>query len=293
MKADNDLKEIQHIILDIFREVDKICERNNLRYFAIGGTCLGAVRHKGFIPWDDDLDIAMPRKDYEAFIKIAEKELPHNLSLLIPKQAKYYECTFAKVQDVNTTFIQDIAKPHPERYTGVYIDIMPLDGLPDDVKERKKHFLKLKINFLCNAHRKCKSGDLHTGIKRVLGYLTAFAAWCRTPFDWTYYYKKYEEECKKYDFEKSDYTSYAWSLRASKLVFPTKDFEDYVMLPFEDYHMRCPIGYEDFLQIMFGDYMKLPPKEEQVPMHSESAVIDLHKSYKRYQRNVYRIRRKI
>lgn len=289
---DNDLKEIQHTILSIFKEVDRICEKNNLRYYAIGGTCLGAVRHRGFIPWDDDLDIAMPRKDYEEFIKIAQKELPNNLALLTPKHIKHYECMFIKVHNTDTSFIEGMVKMYPERYTGVSIDIMPLDGLPDDIRERKKHFVRLDRYAVADVHRRWKSSEWHTGVKRILGYFVSFVLWCLTPFDWSYFYKKHEKECKKYDFEGSNYTSYAWSRRASKLVFPIEDFKDYVTLPFEDYHMRCPVGYEDFLRIMFGDYRKLPPKEEQTPRHAASAVIDIHTSYKRYQRNAYKIQRR-
>ena len=82
----NEIKKVQNEILSIFIEIDKLCEKHNLRYYAIGGTCIGAVRHNGFIPWDDDLDIAMPRKDYERFIAIASEELPKHLKLFLPTE---------------------------------------------------------------------------------------------------------------------------------------------------------------------------------------------------------------
>lgn len=274
----DDLKGIQKVILDIFKAIDKICETYQLRYYAIGGTCIGAVRHKGFIPWDDDLDIAMPREDYERFIKIAEHELPDYLALVTPEQIRHYECMFVKVQNINTTCIHNILREYPDRYGGVYVDIMPLDGVPHNLRERKKHFRKLRFYGRLNMNQRFKPKNLHTGVKRVIWHGIMF--FCKKA-DYTYYYRKYDAELKKYKFEESNATSYGWSQRAEKLIFPIEDFQDYVELPFEDYHMRCPVGYDHFLTILFGDYMKLPPKEQQEPVHQ--SLVDLYKSYKEYQ----------
>ena len=271
----NEIKKVQNEILSIFIEIDKLCEKHNLRYYAIGGTCIGAVRHNGFIPWDDDLDIAMPRKDYERFIAIASEELPKHLKLFLPTEIEHFECVFCKVHNINTTFIQRYVSMYPDRYTGVYVDIMPLDGQPNDGSERKKHYKRLKKLGLLNLNRRKNCQDLHSGLRSVLWYpikkmidLRSFHA----------YYDEYTAELKKYDFDSSLFTGYGWCNLLEKLTFPQKDFSDYILFPFEDYHMRCPIGYDDFLSIMFGDYMQLPSESEQQPSHD--AFIDLDTPYK-------------
>ena len=159
------MNSVQVKILSIFESVDSICKKNNIRYYAIGGTCLGAVRHNGFIPWDDDLDIAMPREDYDKFIQIAEHELPSNLRLFGVDNIEHYECLFIKVHDINTTLIHRDYKDYVERYAGVYIDIMPLDGIAENKLLRKVNFMQMNILMKLNVNHRFGVEFYHQGFK--------------------------------------------------------------------------------------------------------------------------------
>ena len=276
------IKDVQKVILDIMSEIDKICNENNLRYFAIGGTCLGAVRHKGFIPWDDDLDIAMPRKDYELFKKIASECLPSYLCIMDENKTEHFAAHFMKVHNINTTFIEEGKGIYPDRYTGVYVDIMPLDGIPNNRVKRWFYFKVVKLLLRLNSRRKRVEELKRREKDKLLKY-----------FFWNFIYvilecfpnNFFEEICTKfqsrYDYEESENLSYTWSLRMDEILFSKKCFEDYRLLPFEDMFIRCPIGYEEFLSKLFGNYMQLPPEEQRIPCH-KTDIIDLDRPYSYY-----------
>lgn len=284
MEEYKELEDVQKKILEIFKEIDKLCKKNDIKYYAIGGTCLGAVRHKGFIPWDDDLDIAIPRNDYERFLNIAEKELPENLKVIRPGEMENYECMFSKVHDINTTFIQKNIVNYPKRYTGIYIDIMPLDGLPDNKKEREKHFKKLQKYGDLNINRNRQPKDIHKGFKLLIwGAIKPII----DIVDYGFFSRKYNEEMKKYDYNSSKETCYAWSDLRDRLIFSKSVFQKPKILNFEDCYIECPSKPKEFLTIMFGNYMDLPSKDERTPKHP--AIIDLNKSYKEY---IYNTKRK-
>ncbi len=275
-----DMRQIQMRILNIFIEIDDICKKNNLEYFAIGGTCLGAIRHKGFIPWDDDIDIAMPRNDYEEFKKIVKSQLPKYLQVFDVNQGEHYECMFIKVYDTNSTYIHKGMKKYKDRYTGVYVDIMPLDGLPNSRIRRRTHFLRLRnllrLNFIrkFSGDRTYKKREMKSYIRYLVYKMISF-----TPAN--YFSEKYEKVLKKYPYENSRDTCYGWSKRAEKVVLSRDIFSDYIYVPFEDTKMRCPIGYDKFLKILFGDYMVLPPVENRVPVHTAD-IVDLERPYSYY-----------
>ena len=130
MRDITELEELHQIETDILTAIDEICRKENIRYYLAGGTLLGAVRHKGFIPWDDDIDIAMPRDDYERFLKVMRKGAHPYYKILALEYKEDYPYTFAKVVDTRTRLQEEIGKDLPEM--GVFIDIFPLDGMGDD-----------------------------------------------------------------------------------------------------------------------------------------------------------------
>ena len=131
------LQKMQEVEIDLFKAFIEVCQKLQLKYYLLGGTLLGAVRHKGFIPWDDDIDVGMPRKDYEIFIQKAQDLLPEHYFV----QTLYSEPTipynFCKIRNSNTTFVEYSIKKLNINH-GVYIDVFPLDGYPNDKKEQKK-----------------------------------------------------------------------------------------------------------------------------------------------------------
>ena len=132
----SDIKIIQDKILTILKEFISICKDNNLTYYALGGTLLGAVRHKGFIPWDDDIDIGMPREDYEKFKKIASNALPENYKFL-SEDTSNYKKAFSVIRDDSTKIIMNYSNEEQEE--SLWIDIFPLDGMPTNPLKKKYH----------------------------------------------------------------------------------------------------------------------------------------------------------
>lgn len=267
-----DIKLLQKKLLEIFMEIDRICKKHNIRYFAIGGTCLGAVRHKGFIPWDDDMDLAMPRIDYEKFKEVAPKEFKSNYKLIVEGSLPHYACPFMKVHDETTTFVEEIVSNFEDRYTGVNVDIMPLDGIPKSYLARLFYFGRIKANIILSNRKMYGSSRK----QRFFYIFKVMESLYLNHVSNTLFVDKVIKLQKKYPFDNCNQLAYTWSRRGSKIVFQRADFEDIIELPFENVKMPCPVGYDDFLTAVYGDYMKLPPKEEQVPLHKLD-IFDLHK----------------
>lgn len=272
------MNNLQNCVLDIYKEVSEICQRNGIAFYAIGGTCLGAVRHKGFIPWDDDLDIAIPIEDFDKFLDLCSKELPNYYKLRTNKDVKHTPLLFAKVIDERTTFIEKFEVPFKENYKGAFIDIMPLAGIPDEGKQRNKFFKKLnwlkKFNFLR------RNIYMNESIKRKIARILFFPIYIFLPYH--FYSDKIYKLFKKYPFNKYNYTGYLWheANPHDKLIFYKDWFKTCVDLPFEDTTMSCPIEYDKYLSRQFGDYMVLPPEKERL-VHN--GLVDLEKPYTWYQ----------
>lgn len=284
----NETKMVQQYALDIFKEFKRICEKNKLRYFAIGGTCIGAIRHKGFIPWDDDIDVAMPAEDYHKFMSVFSQELKKPYAVFLPKDSKHYTMSFGKIQNVDTTFVEETVRKFPDRYIGVNIDVFPVYGLPEDEKEVQrivwKNELLRKINFkirLPFSECESMSGKLLWILLTPLRLL---------PFhfvtDWQ------DKMLSKHPFEESERVYFSWRLVPDtsagstytyKNIFPLADFQSTINVPFENTEIAVPAGYDRYLTMDFGDYMKLPPKEAQLAGHPK-AILDFERPYTEYLR---------
>ena len=270
------MNEMQQKILEIYKEIKKLCDKYHLRYFAIGGTCLGAVRHKGFIPWDDDMDIAMPDKDYKRFMEIADKELPDNLKIFHSVKKEHCVTTYIKVHDINTTCINSWERDFSEMYKGIYVDIMPLYGLPPKGIRQKIYAKKNKMLYALNYWRRTNIiprkfiNKVPYILTKPLNRLVAYNFWSN----------RLEKQKEKYDFDTSEYTGYTWSRLLNKLIFKTTLFDEYVDLPFEDTVMRCPKKYHEYLTLQFGNYSIIPPESEQISRHGD--IVDVHTPYTHY-----------
>lgn len=277
------MNDVQRHELEVFKEVVKVLERHSLTYYAIGGTCLGAIRHGGFIPWDDDIDIALPREDYEKFRTEYYNELPEYLEKLDGDNAKHYPWMFMKIHDNRTAYISDYAKNLPDIYTGAFIDIMPMDKLPekkDDVGiflKRLNRCLDLNTIIRSNYKRIDSPSRLLKEIFRFIIKLTHKS---------NYYYSKFqrlvEEENKKVDSQKLFYSFFVYThLPIEKISFPNLYFEELIDVPFEDTNIKVPKKYDDYLRTYFGDYMKLPPEKQRNSGHS-AIVCDMNKPLSSY-----------
>lgn len=273
--SNEQLKKLKKIELDIMKEFIFTCQKFNLKYYIVGGTLLGAVRHHGFIPWDDDIDIAMPREDYEMFLTKATNELPsHYFVQTIETDLNYLQC-FGKIRNSNTTFIESSAS-HLDINHGIFIDIFPLDYYPEEKSKQNRLEIMKKIYsyrvsccFNKNIQRslvdRAKSGLillLYPNINKVLR--------------------------KREKLYKSVPESHLWvnngGAWGQKEIVPIEWFEEGIDVKFEGLTVKAPKEYDKLLTQVYGDYMKLPPIEKQCGHHYID-VIDFDNSYTKYTKN--------
>ena len=278
------MNDIQKIILDIFKATSRIADEHKIAFYAVGGTCLGAIRHQGFIPWDDDIDIAVPIEDYELFLDILRNELPDFYTIRFMDYSEHYGNIFAKVIDERTTMIEKLEYAYPDSYKGVFLDIMPLSGMPSNPVARRLFCRKVNIYRILNDIRRFKSEELDLSWKKKLW--PVIRTFDRIiPVD--YFSKKWFAMLKRYPYRTCKYTGYVWWFDVLRLIYPKEVFGKPTPLKFEDTTMYCPEQWNLLLNQQFGDYMSPPPKNKQKPIHK--GTIDLNHSYHDYQNGLYQL----
>lgn len=266
------VEESKKIELNILKDVASYCEKNNIRYYLAYGTLIGAIRHKGFIPWDDDIDIVMPRPDYEKFISEFSKKNEYcNLKLVTPYDENSIY-TFSKVIDVNTVKIESGVR-YTEEYLGIDIDVFPMDGQPDEEKQYKKYYQKkMRLYFTYSLLR--TQNNVYGGYKKVLHTLFCFLMNKILKLDKTKILKKIEKINKPYKYDSSIYVGATSSdVNSIKNRHKKNLFDEYIYADFDDCQFRIPKGYDEVLSDMFGDYMQLPPENERVTHHGNKVYI--------------------
>ncbi len=269
-----DISKLKQVQLEMFKTIIKICNKYNICYFCFGGTALGAVRHSGFIPWDDDIDVAMKRKDYERFIKIAPKELPPYYFLQNYKTDPDFRLPFAKIRDSRTTFIETSARNLKINH-GVYIDLFILDGFPDKKKQAKNLY---RLNKLTRGY--CAKDDVSTRSKKAnfLIFLSKFYFMFRNT---SKVIEHFENKCKKNDFDNCERGICFGSIYGLKDMWPTSWFNGISKFLFEGIEVNLPKDYDKYLKQIYGDYMQLPPESKRIA-HHYCDVIDFEKPYTYY-----------
>ena len=253
----------QERMLHMMVEFDAYCEKHGLRYFLAYGTLLGAVRHQGFIPWDDDVDLFMPRPDYERLLQ--ESEISEHTQIVSYRNPQQYNHPFAAsvLADRHTIMVEDHVKIQTGK--GIFCDIFPLDGLPDDPKERKRHLNRLErlqVLLCCGNSVEPGCGSLKNTVKTIISKLLSHK-------DMKQYAQKLDQLAQKYDYDTSSYVipAVAFDRAPEQFRRPRKDYETFVRMPFCGHLFRVPAGYEAILKANYGDYMQLPPEEERNPHH--------------------------
>lgn len=275
------MNAVQKCAADILSEIQKICEEHCIPYYAIGGTCLGAVRHQGFIPWDDDIDIAIPIEYYFEFQKIAKMELPSYLELYTCDTSRHFPRIFCKVIDKRTTFIETAYIRHPDSYAGVFVDIMPMSGIPSPGYLRMVFYLKLAYYNNMNYFRRTDPDMVNKWHKKIFCLVLNMF---KRLIPYNRYSNKWYKLLMKHPFSEETYTGYTWTGRKNfkGLIYSKAVFGDGILLDFEGSKIRCPQKYDEYLKQQFGDYMSFPPERERNSGHVP-AVLDLNKSYRYYQ----------
>ena len=264
----NDLRKLQLVELDILKEFLRICEKYHLRYYALGGTLLGAVRHEGFIPWDDDIDVGMPRPDFRRFEKIVEKELPEYLHYCSFKKTKGYNHYVPRITDSRVKVIDESAAVDAEKEA--WIDIFPLDGMPGNKYIRKIHCFRLllaraRVNyslFSTNVDLKRKR-PLHEQLLISAGRVLPVEKIFRTDRE----LKRLDRMMQRYSYDSSPYLVNFMGIHKLKEMFHRKHYGRGADYPFEDISLRGPKDYDFVLRQMYGEYWN-PPSAQEMNHHN-------------------------
>ncbi len=259
------LQEMKEIELEILINFHEFCTENNIRYFLSHGTLLGAVRYKKFIPWDDDVDVLVPREDYNRLIKIYKDN--ERYRLFCYEKNPEYRFPYAKLCDM-TTLKKENGIDNGLKL-GLDMDIFPLDSWDNDIDKAKKEVKKLSNARLCLGMAKLYKPDSLNPLKRFIkGILMCF---CKA-FGSEYYVKKIIEESKKHKNTDSRYLgNKAWCVYGDKDIIPAEVFSDTVDIEFEGGNFPAPKNYDKYLTCLYGDYLPEPPKEKQKTHHSFTA----------------------
>lgn len=277
-----ELRKVQQRGLKMLLYFQDFCNKHGLLFYFCGGCCIGSIRHKGFIPWDDDIDVFMPREDYEELLKIWDKYADTNkYSLCWPRKDYFSRNLFATINDNNTTFIK-MHQAELDINHGLVLDILPLDGYPNSSFQRKLQiFWALTYSIFCAQMVPVNHGKLVNIAGKVILWLV--------PFKKIRYriWKFAEKQMKKYKIEDCNYVTELCSGPYYMMKkYPKDAFEKSILVDFEGYKMPIPVGYDVYLKEAFGDYMKIPPREKQIP-HHDVIFYDLENSYRKYKGTYY------
>ncbi len=259
------LKESQEAALEVLKVISRICDEEGLRYYLAWGTLLGAVRHSGFIPWDDDIDIMMPRPDYDKLIEyyIEHKDQLKNYQLLNIYTNKDYIYILSRFSD-SRFYVK--YKDAIDYGLGAFVDIYPLDGLGNDYSTAKKNMKKYGfLRHIIKLHEPgiyipSPDGVAKSVLKKISYDVSAI-------FGREYMIKYVDKKCSKIDFDSSKYVGIPTVETMESCILKKEWIEKSVDKEFEDSIFHIPAKYDELLTHRYGDYMKLPPKEEQIAHH--------------------------
>lgn len=263
------LERVWGVELTILDEIDVFCRRHGIRYSLAYGTMLGAVRHKGFIPWDDDVDVIMPRSDYNRFINLWSREQPEGFFL----QNKYIENgftqNFTKIRKEHTTFLQSKQDIEAKIHTGVFVDVFPGNCVAPTKWGRKIQFIASALNLLYARGKTSKSNGLIIFLEKLMLSLPTklkmqiFILTDR-------YLQKYNDESNGFFFP----NTIDWARK----IYPADMFDDLIDIDFAGRKYLCAKDYEKILTYEYGDYMQLPPVEQRKLSH-HPILVNLGKNY--------------
>ena len=263
----NDLRKLQLIQLDILKDIDKICKDNNLQYYLIAGTLLGAVRHHGFIPWDDDIDIAMYREDLCKLEEIITLQYSHKYSIQNCWTDNKFTRFITKVRLNNTKMIEADEYYDPDsKNVGIWIDIFPIDYVEKTGLDLKVRELGLRFfSALIVAKHLNISKRKTTKLKRVLYYILKYIT---KYINHSFIVKSYENICTKSSKQSSSYsTIFMSAYGCKKELVPNGVYGSGKKIIFEGHEFTAPNEYEYLLRAIYGDYMMLPPVEKRITDH--------------------------
>lgn len=267
-------KKLWAVLLEMLKEFDAVCTKHNLTYFIIYGTLIGAVRHKGFVPWDDDIDVAMHREDYEKFIKLSN-EFKDPLFLQTPYTDHNYYYTPARIRNSNTTAVATLFQ-HAGFNQGIWMSVFPLDRWDDNGgRERYEQIKKLAID--CSTYMRINNPNLDEKNRERV------AAYHGNPM------RDYEEIHRIASSCKDPNSKYVMTAiltmgQYEQKLLLAEDFSKAINMEFEGMQVKAPSGYDHYLKTVYGNYMEFPPMEKRGVDHA-GTVFDADMPYKEYLHN--------
>ena len=264
MSYDEIIEDVWKIELDILNCIVKICDKHSLEYMLGFGTLIGAVRHQGFIPWDDDIDIMMPRRDYQRFLQFAIDELPSDYYLQCGATDPTFIRSFAKVRKNNTIFLEECDSHQIGKHHGIFVDIFPLDYASNN-----RMLQKLRREIVCklDTMKQAKQGYFALGIVKM--------GLCRIiPLRVLH---KIQLAVLMMGNNREKYTVFMTPYGIDKVTFSIQELLPTKMLSFENNKYKCPNDYHAVLSRIYGDYMQLPPVEKRVAHSPIRICLDTRK----------------
>lgn len=275
------MTELQKRELEILKEFLKICTELNLTYYLVCGSALGAVKYKGFIPWDDDIDVALPRKDYEIFLKLAQELLPKWCFLQNHKTDSKFHLVGSKLRDSRTTYVEQMCEKLPINH-GVFIDVFPLDG---QWKNYKEYVLFRRAQKEVESRRRVHLIYNRLSPKNILSLRTNYYYWMNRIFkmydNTQNVIAKYDKIISSYDVECSEiWCNHANSISSLEYA-PREQYGNGIMMKFEGLDVRVPERYDEYLTQKYGNWRDDLPEEQKIG-HHYAKVIDLARPYTDY-----------
>ncbi len=263
----SEINELQKIQLSMLKDFDAVCQRHRISYQLFSGTALGAVRHKGFIPWDDDIDVVMLREDYERFFDSASKELDSNKYYVQREFSEHWPMFFSKLRLNGTTYIEKYHSHDARIHQGIYIDIFPCDNLSDSRLMQKLQYIASKIVIAKSLY--ARGYETNSTVKKC------FMQFCRIlptePFKRLCIRRNDSSSLKVHTF-------FGGGKKFERSIFLREWFEQSVKMRFEDSEFPVSAHYDEMLRVMYGDYMVMPTLEQRV-CKRHAAIVDINKPY--------------
>lgn len=261
------LWEVELEILDVIHDV---CVKYNLRYTLAFGTLIGAVRHNGFIPWDDDIDIVMPRKDYDKLISVWNTDVPSGYILQFKENSPDFEQNFVKIRKDHTAFLQEESERVKEYHRGIFVDIAPCDRLAPNSFSRKLQYFACAVELLYSKEHTSGTGGAVGTMEKLL---------LCVPKRFHHTLRKQARRLMSHWNSRTDLPCFCSdTIQNCRRYFCPSMLDAFKMVPFQGRQYFAIQNPDDFLRVRYGDYMQLPPEEERVWKH-HPILIDFEHNY--------------
>lgn len=269
-KVQNQIQQLWATEQEILDVIHKVCEENGLRYSLAYGTLIGAVRHKGFIPWDDDIDLMMPREDYEKLLAIWRQAAPEGYILQNVRTDPDFTQSFTKIRKDHTTFLQFEHEREKSYHKGVFVDIFPGDRVAPSKLCRKIQYIACAVNLLYSRGHTSGSGGIVGSVEHFLLKVPKekYAKRRETAESWI----------RRWNSKNSGLYVFPSTLEWCQKYYPANLFENMGTIAFSGKNYQCVADPDSILRLDYGDYMQFPPEEERVWKH-HPILIDFEHNY--------------